>query len=413
MYPVRFPDQVPDFKKYGFDTLQSPHGIIVYMKPEKLWELETHDSCFPIPVTDWLKQSKYFHSAAALHHLGIIPTLTKEIFKSVDSISRYENDLHRLYGSDLPICQSLSEIFLSTLLALDLFGFTQTTDKNDKDKFNHIHKLMLESTENIYAFGQLDFALEKYNEMCYPGTLQNGIYMSGKTFRHLMKSMAVVKMLLEQIGFEVPLCRDIFDAISKFQNQQKIPQTGIIDPDSLKCLWDAAMNKSFDTSFLMHEIGFMKETSRNFENGARLIKPLNDGDKGRELLRLKLNDVISSIPDVHSGESFIEYAIDKELTDVAARTQALNKRVDGISKRALAMKTLIQRTAQNNARCDTLLEISSASLTDVLKAHIKAQEKFEEIKIQISFQRRTNHLLTFFGLCLLFLFGFKIMHIRR
>ena len=86
------------------------------------------------------------------------------------------------------------------------------------------------------------------------------------------------------------------------------------------------------------------------------------------------------------------------------RCVALRQRIDEIRLRTNSSKEMISLVTQMNNNCDELLNQSLQSLSDILKSHMKAQEKFEEIKSYISIQRRTNHIFSFCGLIFLLIF---------
>ena len=143
-------------------------------------------------------------------------------------------------------------------------------------------------------------------------------------------------------------------------------------------------------------------------------KPLIDEveeDQGLDVLKDSLNGLIAGLPDNEIAELWLENQIEQGLGDVAMRCMTLNERLSSIDRRMKATKVFMERIAEMNAKSDSLLDDSSLALADVLKAHIKAQEKFEEIKLHIAFQRRTNHILTIVGLLFLIGLVLKAVHV--
>jgi hypothetical protein len=65
----------------------------------------------------------------------------------------------------------------------------------------------------------------------------------------------------------------------------------------------------------------------------------------------------------------------------------------------------------STAKCNDLLGAASRALENVVRSHVSAQGKFEEIKVHIGFLRRMNDLMMFFGVLAVVLFCLKVFHI--
>ena len=407
LYPVRFIGGIPDFHSLGLETQETPQGHVVCMSPEAFWRIERDNLCIPMSVTDWKAKMEYFNVLVALHRLRILPTLTKQTFKEGGDLECYENDLNAQFGTETSLKASLPYLFKSTFFALNLFGFLETDNQTLKTKYKQINDI-LESGEEIHAFSEIEPALVRYNEVC--GDVVETKFLSAKNYKLLMRSVAIVIHVLVQIGFDVTDNASLSAVIKRFQSQHGIPVTGVCDGLTIRVLWDIVVSSSMDVTGLLAEAGFL----RNGESRRDSEKPLIDEveeDQGLDVLKDSLNGLIAGLPDNEIAELWLENQIERGLGDVAMRCMTLNERLSSIDRRMKATKVFMERIAEMNAKSDSLLDDSSLALADVLKAHIKAQEKFEEIKLHIAFQRRTNHILTIVGLLFLIGLVLKAVHV--
>ncbi|OHT06510.1 hypothetical protein TRFO_25464 [Tritrichomonas foetus] len=479
LYKVRFPQGEPDFESFSLQVIPTDDGNVICMSTNKFWEIESRSLCIPMLSTKWKARSLFFHSLAALYHLGIIPTLSENTFSTISDLSKYELDLNAQYGTDTSLQESLHYIFKSTLFSLDFFGFTETNDEKTKEYLNYTRNLMENDDNNFFGFSQISYAISNYNVKCEMQTLfcqdeKSTHFLSGYNYKLLIKSVSAVIHLLTQNGYNISNNDSLISAISTFQATKKLKVTGICDSQTLLILWKQSISSSMTLPVIFEKTGFVpqKATTKysnfyiekdiihdtnnqnsneniNNQNNNSNKNPFNNMNKSmgnnnnnsnsistnnnvnsnansnsnktisvskkedheREVLRYKLNDVISRIPDLHQYELWTERQIEKELNEITMKCVALNQRIEGIKKRTKSAQELIARTTDMNSMCDDLLNESSASLNDILKSHMKAQEKFEEIRTYISIQRRTNHILAFCGFIFLILYCFRLFHI--
>ena len=407
LYPVRFPGGAPDFAALGLKTEATQQGLVVCMDPENFWRIERDSLCVPMAVTDWKSNVELYNVIVALHRLRILPTLTKQVFKGSGDLSCYENDLNAQFGTETSLSSSLPYIFRSTFLALSLFGFLESDDDLQRKKYEQV-KAMLDAGEQIHAFVQIAPALVKYNEVC--GEVVDKEFLSARNYKLLVKSVSAVIHMLVQIGFEVSDNNSLIEVIRKFQCQNGLAVTGKCDCATLRVLWDTAVSSAMDVRSILVETGLVPNDDVEKKEEPQFLDELED-DQGMEVLRDSLNGLIASLPDNRVSELWLQNQIERGLGDVAMRCVTLHERLTSVDCRMKSAMVFIKRVSEMKAKSDAMLDDSSLALADVLKAHIKAQEKFEEIKLHIAFQRRTNHILTIIGLLFLIGLMLKTLHV--
>ena len=503
LYKVRFIGSIPDFASYGLQVIKSPEGNVICMSTEKFWEIEARSLCIPLSSTKWKAKSLFYHSLTALFHLGIIPTLSENTFLTITDLSKYELDLNAQYGTDAPLNESLHYIFKTTIFSLTFFGFAEIppSDIKTQEYFEYAKKLMeydIEEydtdTNKYFAFAQIAFALTNYNKKCQscsgsstsqflrPSAPfsdetnndnsfmidQSSQFLSGYSYKLLMRSVSAVTHLLAQLGYNITDNASLIKVVLTYQAERRtvLKPTGICDSSTLRYLWKESISNSMTLPVIFDKTGFLQlkkltpttssernlfiendvanygvpihSTSRAEINHSRNrhiraplpletedyrssyktsdvlseeYKSMNQKIDERESLRSKMNYMIARIPDLHTYELSIDHKVLKDLNEVTMDCVALNQRIEGIHRRMEASKKLIQHTAEMNTNCDQLLQQALKSLNDILQSHMKAQEKFEEIRNYISIQSRTNHILTFCGIFFLLFYFIRTFHI--
>ncbi|KAK8895644.1 hypothetical protein M9Y10_024114 [Tritrichomonas musculus] len=328
-------------------------------------------------------------------------------------------------------------------------------------------------TNKYFAFTQIGFAIANYNNKCQmqPSTQStnfmnsnnydsdnkesieedNGFVfdrsnqiLSGYSYKMLIKSVSAVIHLLTQLGYTITNNESLIEIIKQYQNKHSptLRPTGICDPKTLRVLWDESVSKSMALPVILERIGCVnqkiptnshkklliedddsnsmtsKTQKEKFKKNSNFDDDDNDDDNdengnqnSREYVKYQLNNYIESIPDYHTYELLMQHQIKKDLNEITMRCVALRQRIDEIRLRTNSSKEMISLVTQMNNNCDELLNQSLQSLSDILKSHMKAQEKFEEIKSYISIQRRTNHIFSFCGLIFLLIYFLRIFHI--
>lgn len=388
LYPVRFQGPIPDFAALDLTTVETPNGHVVCMSPENFWKIEETVVCIPRSVNEWKSRLGVFSDIVALHHLSIIPRLSATIFKKTTSIDMYLDPLKCQYGTD-----SIAEIFRSTLFSLAIFGYCATDDPKEQKELMYANK-MLDLREDIHAFGQIRHAIRRYNETCENVDPNKMEYLTGHSYRLLMKSVDLVTQILSQLGFSVIGDHSLIHAISEFQKQHGLEETGICNAETLRVLWKYALSKSTDPQDLLKQAGFVK-----VRKNERQVRSISEKQKTEnlELMRSRVNEMLAGIPDYRMAELWLENQIRGKMGDVAMRCMALNERIESMKQRMESASKVVDKVTTENEKYNKFTTEWRTTMTNLGKEYSGTHERYERNKVHISFQRKINNWLTVGG----------------
>jgi hypothetical protein len=387
LYPVRFPDSLPDFRSLNFSLHLTSQGTVVYMSPEQFWAADSNS--VPVSTADWNARAPQFHDIMAMHRLSVVPAVSKAFFKASADPSTFASDMDVRYGTCGPTARSLRSIFFSSVEALRIFGFYRGGD------FGSVP----------HAFGDLSAALCGFNSICEHFNGRRPDFLTGHSYKMLLRSRALAANLCEQLGFGGSL----FDAIKAFQSAVGRDATGVCDSGTLDELWSEAVGHSLHMDRILEESGFAP-TVWPVEPGLTFIEKVSD-DPGSEMFRAQLNEMVCALPDFGLCKLVLERRVKRAIGGCAARCVCLNQRIEAVEKRTAAARDSLERVAATAAECADVLDQTKGTFEAVIRDHIAAQAQFEDMKLQIAFRRRWNDLMTIFGILILVVFCLKVFHI--
>jgi hypothetical protein len=399
LYPVQVRGEPPNFESFGLTTDVTNQGIVVFLPAARLWATESKSLCIPMSVAEWKARSSEFEQIVALHRLSVIPSISKRVLKSSFEAGVYEHELNGRYGTMGGLRESLCEIFRESFLALRLFGFVKREHREIVEAIS--------AGEQVHAFGDIRYAVAEFNSSLAYFNGQHVGFLTGRSYKLLVHSMGVVVTLLGQLGFAVSDPLLLGESVKLFQSQQGMKRSGICDPETLNALWTQALSHSLNPDQILADSGFgFKDTPPAV---SELVEQIDD-NPGRELLRARLNEMLGDLPDVRFAQLAVEQRLRKTVGMVSTRCAKLNERLTTIEQRTANGKKLMAVIADSTARCNEILSESARALDGIVRSHVRAQGKFEEIKGHVGFLRRTNTLMTVFGLVALIVFCLKVFH---
>ena len=407
LYPVRFKNEIPDFSKYGFSTQKTPHGSIVYMEIDDFWKYNSKNQCVSIKGGDWAAQKRHYKTIAALYHISILPGISKSAFRQEEAANKYEKEVQETFGEELPLRESISSIFKKTLFALDFFGFAENLTDFQKTSLDYIKKRSKQNKICI-AFSQIAFLIENYNKKCYNITGNNSEILMGFAYQQLIDSITIVSTFLNQLGYHnngIDDDESLLKGIKYFQEQNKIPVTGICDSNTLHYLWEKTIATSSEVVSIMNEIGNKSEKSER----KKMLMQLESTDTDEQAALLDhLNAIIGRLPVSETAEEFLRANINNQLCTFTQRCGLLAQRINNIAKRANSSCEIMNMIKYKNAQCDARIEEAADVLDKVVEDHLKAQQQFVEIREHVVSQRKRNR---FFQMLSILIFLYYIIRL--
>jgi len=405
MYPVRFPDGIPDFEILGFSLEPTNHGIMVFMKGAIFLEQHKDLVCIPVPKGDWNSHQSSFHILSALYHLSIIPTMSKYSFKTYNNLNIFEGEVNSQFGTSGLLKDSIASVFTNVLFGLEFFGFFETDIKENNDKYLYLKNIM-KNKRRFFAFQQIDYAISMFNSVCFPYcTCKTQI--SSFTYKQLLYSVDTVSKLLLDLGYTKDLTEgnNLLMAIESFQTQNRLKTTGKCDSATFRVLWNEAVCKSIDIQKLMKSVGYTCHLSLSDKKS--MLIPNSVLDKSQLLLKDKINKTIGSMSINKPLEKYFNMVIQQDLGDVIHRCGIMQERLSAVSKRTDIMSELVSKAIQRNLDCEERIKMATDAINEVIDNHIDAQQRFVEIREQIIVQRKRNRVLTLIGIIVLFVYIWK------
>jgi hypothetical protein len=222
----------------------------------------------------------------------------------------------------------------------------------------------------------------------------------------LLRSRELVANLCGQLGYGGGAAK----AVAAFQAAVGRDVTGVCDSATLDGLWSEAVGHSLHMDRILEDSGFAAAVWR-VESEQPFVQRVSD-DPGSEMFRAQLNEMVCAIPDFRLCELALERRVKTAVGGCAARCVCLNQRIEAVEKRTTAARDSLERIAATTAECADVLDQTKATFEAVIRDHIAAQAKFEDMKLQIAFRRRWNDLMTIFGILILVVFCVKVFRIH-
>lgn len=390
----------PDFSILGFTTTKTEHGVVVHMLQSELDKLDKEYIAFAVKRSrNWIRERDFYHSVAAMHHLGIIKMLSPPIFTYDDHIVNWQSTFNHVYGTYGDLIPTIKFIYKRMMFAMELFCVYSV---------NENHYL---SRDCWYCFGSLYPILKDSYEISALRSIIPGCVQEDNPFIILNTALKTVFMLLNSLKYNIVSIDNkegFIEAVQSFQKSHGLPP-GNCDTKTLRKLVIKSDLKRYEQLPIFKLANIEIELTKEID--FPMIKQVNSfsSDKHENEIKQQINNAITAIPDPASKLNWLNNEIEKQYNtckdkchDLSSRMTKVESCVSNLSEK---LKTIIESSSVASQRVETAAE----ALKEMYDHHNKVQTKFDKLREKLLEEQRNTRLILFIGFIILIAgtFGFR------
>ena len=386
-YRVQFSTK-QNFSSFGLELSEEN---VVFMKEE---ELLKQGDVIPVESGDWSEASLKFHAIGAFYYLGLVPSLPAILFNDNEHLNALNQDFQKMFNIQKSYQTALPKLFAYTFIALQFFGFTETSDPVERKALEFAKELTKkpafphDSRYIAFAFGNIKQAISRYHEKCFSSKVNNPQLFTPLSFHMLRDTFNLVLDLFNSLNFPVSKFEDedfkesLYSALKHFQNSRKINEERCGQQTLRALLYDTALRNEVKLSQAVSVKKISKIPKAVFNS--QLIGTTSN-----------LGELLYRMPNLADQEGCLSKYITTTICENNNTSEILRERIENCENRIKLLKNSLNQLAQINSRIERQLDQANTSLTNVLTEHVTLQERLVAIKDKISSEKLTNEFLRF------------------
>jgi hypothetical protein len=394
-YPISFGD-APTSLSDIFEISEINGQKVFYVPPERFVLESSAQPFLQVPNNDWSSCSSRFQVLAALYRLSIVPSLSPTVFTSHELFDDLCKSFCETYQVSPPVEVALASIFAELVFALDLFGFARPSTLGEANSIEAAFKILNDNPESCgrtFAFGDIEFAITKFNRLAFPDTPADRLTREG--YYHLRNLVEFVRSALSSMGL-IP--DDFFprkalsEGVVRFQKVNGIP-TGPCDPFTLRHIWSAAMPAGCDFTAICRLSGIAVPSS-DLPAYTKTLEPIELTEQNElQSVRTVISHIFGSILCHSEGADWLLKQAEKSVESQIERLDEAAKSARAIDDTVSVIDQKLEGIARQNGTAAEKFGETAQVLEDILTEHRAMLTEFSEVQKRVSADQDGNNIL--------------------
>lgn len=390
-YQYNFPNQVPDFRSLGFDSVSTPNGQILFMTEQNFIKATVNTRYEKIKSGNWADVSKLFYEITSYYQLDVVPQLSFSIFKNEEEQVNCDKKFHELYDVQEAQKVTIYSLFNDISNLLCFFGFMKT-------------KLIC--NENYCSFAPLREPFRAFLSQCFDYMFTNDTTITPGAVKQLRALFNFVKLSLAKVGYESVPSDDVYYAttvaMNRFQRENGIKDS-YCSQETIKCLLASVLMKEKDPSIALQGTGIDISIDKTDKDYFGAIDSTNMDEVAKKFAT-GVSRAVSKLtsPAVYITEienEMLQIAISG--TDSIEKVNDMSESIDDKIADVKRMATNVQEEATKSLKN---AEAAEKSLTKLENIGSEIEERLETVKTNLETEMSKSNKLIIILILLISIF---------
>ena len=395
-YQYKFPEKVPNFEEFGFETFHTENGEVLYLSKKSFSRLSSKYGSISIKSGHWPDVANEYQKLAAYSHIDVIPPLSPSLLRSHDSMEEIDNIFKKLYephkrknvkSSDL----TLSSLYLEVVSLLKIFNFTQPNVYTSPDG-------------SSYFFGAIRSAISVFHEKCFSNKLIGNCCLTPASFKQLKGMLLFMRESLSSFGYDPGDDMSTFiSTLHRFQFDNGI-EKAFCNEITIQTIWKILLSKNTDPISALSHIGvpIRLETGTENENFGDIY--VDGSNPASKKIAENLSNIIRALPAPNIAVITAQKHLISAAKSSAEQFRGVNEGLNNLEVKidnVIKFSDIITEKAENTTK---LAKSSTLTLNKLQTINQSIPSQIEAAKKELETELKRMNLLVIILLVVLLLY---------